>query len=150
MSATTTKVSTLTRWLWIANLIFHQAIAVVIIYTLYVICVNANIDSLNTWHMILTSVGVSFYNLIIISTCFNKNFQYVLLMVEGIILFTAPNLYTLYIPRTKNNTIHFVILGVSVVLITIGIAFRINLTAQRGSKHFVSIHAITGNLIIFF
>ncbi|KAJ8916364.1 hypothetical protein NQ315_005061 [Exocentrus adspersus] len=69
--------------------------------------------------------------------------RYVPLMAEAIILFSGDNLWTQKLDRPKKNWVHGVLLGISILALTAGIACEIWRKQDRGSTHFVSNHAIT-------
>jgi hypothetical protein len=52
------SVSIIQRLSWILNILFHQAVAVIIVYILSVTFINEEVNSLGTWHMVLTPIGV--------------------------------------------------------------------------------------------
>ncbi|XP_023310513.1 uncharacterized protein LOC108907711 [Anoplophora glabripennis] len=65
-------------------------------------------------------------------------------MAEAIIVFAGDNLWSQGLERPKKNWVHGVLLGISIVALTAGIACEIWNKNDRGFQHFVSDHAITG------
>ncbi|XP_063933007.1 transmembrane reductase CYB561D2-like [Zophobas morio] len=111
------------RLSWTLNIIFHQAVAVITVYILTTVFASSEVNSLGTWHMVLTPLGI------------------MLLMMESLILFTKDNIYTLHMPRTKKHYIHSSLQILSTILITTGIAFRIK---SKSGHHFTTTHGILG------
>jgi cytochrome b-561 domain-containing protein 2 len=120
---TVQSVSIIQRLSWILNILFHQAVAVIIVYILSVTFVNEEVNSLGTWHMVLTPIGI------------------MLIMMESLILFTKSNIYTFGMARSTKQYVHTTLQITSTVLITVGIAFRIS--SKKGS-HFSTTHGILG------
>lgn len=65
-------------------------------------------------------------------------------MAEAIILFSGDSLWTLRLERPKKNWVHGVLLTISVLALTAGIACETWRKNDTGSSHFVTNHAITG------
>ncbi|XP_044264717.1 transmembrane reductase CYB561D2-like [Tribolium madens] len=117
------KVALTERFMWIFNTIFHQIFAVVTIFILWTIFYNYVIDSYFTWHMVLATVA------------------YVPLMGEAIILFSSDNIWTLALPRPTKYWLHGILLFLSAILVTTGIALMVD---HNHGKHFHSTHGWTG------
>lgn len=54
------SVSYIQRISWILNVLFHQALAIVISYILYTVFLSGDVNSKSTWHKALTPLGVSY------------------------------------------------------------------------------------------
>lgn len=126
MTVAKDEVSLLQRLQWVSNTIFHQLVAVITVFLFWLFFENYDLDNVFLWHLVL-STGA-----------------YVPLMAEGIILFSGDNLLTQKLDRSKRSWVHFVLLGISILAVTAGIACEIYRKNDRGSQHFVSNHAITG------
>lgn len=68
-------------------------------------------------------------------------FQYVPLMGEAIVLFAGDNVWSRSMERSTKYWIHGVILFISAILVTVGIALMID---EKSGTHFKSIHGWTG------
>lgn len=128
MTVAKVEVTLVQRLLWIANLVFHQTVAVVTVWLLWLFFDNYDLDNVFLWHLVLSTAA------------------YVPLMAEAIILFSGDNLWSQQLERPKKNWIHGVLLGISISALTAGIACEIYRKNSRGpgATHFVSNHAITG------
>ncbi|KAJ8962906.1 hypothetical protein NQ318_001317 [Aromia moschata] len=120
------EVSLFQRLLWLANTIFHQLVAIVTVFVFWICFKNYDLDNALLWHIVL-STGA-----------------YVPLMAEAIILFAGDNLWTQELDRPKKYWLHGILLGISIVSVTIGIGYEINRKNESGRPHFVSNHALTG------
>ncbi|KAJ8916381.1 hypothetical protein NQ315_005079 [Exocentrus adspersus] len=58
MTVASEEVSFAQRWLWIFNTIFHQAVAVVTIFLLWLFFENYDSDNVFLWHLVLSTAAV--------------------------------------------------------------------------------------------
>ncbi|XP_066142960.1 transmembrane reductase CYB561D2-like [Euwallacea fornicatus] len=126
---TTTRinVTTLQRLRWILNTFYYQLMATLTLVMFWCFFDNsATTQPIFTTHLVLSTIA------------------YIPLMAVSIILFSEDNVTTLYIPRTNRNWIHGVLLIISAVLVTIGIAVEISEKSKVNRRHFTSKHAIYG------
>ncbi|XP_057653308.1 uncharacterized protein LOC130892091 [Diorhabda carinulata] len=107
---------------FISNTVFHQLVLIIFVYISYVII---KYNDLNPTRIIHYSFSTG---------------AYIPLMAEGIILFNETNTWSFQINRSRKAWIHGVLLSLSLILLTIGIAFQIN----AKDDHFKTTHAITG------
>ncbi|XP_018567751.1 cytochrome b561 domain-containing protein 2-like [Anoplophora glabripennis] len=126
MTVAKVEITLTQRLLWILNLVFHQVVAIVTVWLLWLFFDNFALDSIFLWHLVLSTAA------------------YVPLMAEAIIVFAGDNLWSQGLERPKKNWVHGVLLGISIVAVTAGIACEISRKNDRGAPHFVSDHAITG------
>jgi cytochrome b-561 domain-containing protein 2 len=117
------KVSFKQRFMWLFNTLFHQLYAIVTIFIFWTIFYNNSLNSSFSWHMILSSLA------------------YVPLMGEAIVLFAGDNVWSRSMERSTKYWIHGVILFISAILVTVGIALMID---EKNGTHFKSIHGWTG------
>ncbi|GJQ76744.1 hypothetical protein Trydic_g15587 [Trypoxylus dichotomus] len=121
-----------TRFLF--NTIFHQALAVIAIYTIWVPISNYTADlSALSWHVILCTLAL------------------IPLGAEALILFASDNVWSQGIEKNTKKIMHGILMGISAVLMIIGIALEINRAAGvTNYPHFQSAHAITGLIAMIF
>ncbi|XP_018567784.1 cytochrome b561 domain-containing protein 2-like [Anoplophora glabripennis] len=126
MTVAKVEITLTQRLLWILNLVFHQVVAIVTVWLFWLFFDNIELNNTMLWHLVLSTAA------------------YVPLMAEAIILFAGDNLWSQGLERPKKNWVHGVLLGISIVSVTAGIACIISGKNDRGTAHFVSNHAITG------
>ncbi|XP_066262411.1 transmembrane reductase CYB561D2-like [Euwallacea similis] len=124
-TTTRVNVTTLQRFRWILNTLYYQLMATLTL-VLFWFFFDHSSDTIFTTHLVLSTAA------------------YIPLMAISIILFSEDNVTTLYIPRTKRNKIHGILLIISAVFVTIGIAVEIHDKNKFKERHFISKHSIYG------
>ncbi|CAH0551311.1 unnamed protein product [Brassicogethes aeneus] len=122
----TLNISMKTRFFWIANILFHNLVAVVTVVLLTIIVQHSKLNSYKTWHYILCTLG------------------YGLFMAEAIVIFSKNSSFTQDLNRRVNGYIHGILMGLAVISTTIGISFKIYQKNTSNSEHFTTNHGITG------
>ncbi|XP_022913824.1 uncharacterized protein [Onthophagus taurus] len=118
------------RGRWILNTLFHQALAVVVIFTIWIpIDYNIVFHNQLIGHIIFCTIGVFF-------------------LAESLILFAGDNVWSQDLEKKSRYWIHGVLIAIGTVCIITGISIEINRTKLTG--HFESDHGIIGLMALIF
>ncbi|KAF5283831.1 hypothetical protein FQA39_LY04651 [Lamprigera yunnana] len=110
---------------WVGNTVFHQCVAVLAIYVIWIPIVNYSTPF--SWHVILCTLGV---------------FP---LMAEALILFSPSNVWSQEIERKKKYWIHAILMSLAIFLEIVGIGIEIHRqTKVPNILHFQSAHSRFG------
>ncbi|KAB0803442.1 hypothetical protein PPYR_00412 [Photinus pyralis] len=118
---------------WIVNTLFHQCVAVVAVYTIWIPIENYSAPF--SWHVILCTLGL---------------FP---IVAECLILFSKQNVWSQEIDRKQKYWIHAILISIGAFLIIFGTAletYRKAVHTDPNVKNFESAHAITGLIGIIF
>ncbi|XP_050294488.1 transmembrane reductase CYB561D2 [Anthonomus grandis grandis] len=115
------------RTLWVLNTLYYVILGIVSLIFLWIFCdLSAINDTQYTLHLILSTAA------------------YVPLMAVAIFVFAEDNVAALYIPRTKRYSIHGILLLISCVAASIGMAVMVVRKSENNRSHFTSKHGKYG------
>ncbi|KAI4461991.1 eukaryotic cytochrome b561 [Holotrichia oblita] len=137
---------------FLLNTLFHQALAVVAIYAIWIPVSNySKIASGLSWHVILCTLAVKdvyvddLTNASLEPQCTERLIP---LATEALMLFASDNVWSQGLEKNTKKYMHGILMGSSTVLMITGIALEIDRgTGVANYPHFTSAHAITAFLL---